>query len=223
MASDGPVRQVLDLNWRHRAWCNPRHPWFVVVCLCLVAPAGCGSHSPTAEKTTAARHRTAPTADVEAVADELLDLVRQRLLLMHEVARWKWNAGKSITDERRERELLRDLEQRGLALGLERPTSRAFMAAQIEAGKLVQEADFKRWRDQGQGQFADVRDLASDLRPAIDHLSMELLAHIAQLASLVDQANMRATIRKRGGRILQGDGIDDTVRSAALRTLIAEP
>ncbi len=194
--------------------------WLVGVCLWLVLPAGCGTQPPTAEQTPTARQRPTP-ADVEAVVDELLDLMGQRLLLMHDVARWKWNAGKPITDERRERELLSDLEQRGLALGLDRPTTRAFMAAQIEAGKLMQEADFKRWREQEQGQFADVRDLAIDLRPAIDRLSAEMLARLAQLAPLIDQDDARATMRDRADRILQGEGIDETVRAAALRSLVA--
>src|SRR5258708_27121911 len=111
MASNGPVRNVLDLKRRHRAWPGPRCQWFVVVCLCLVLPAGCGAHPPPAEQTPRTRHRPAP-AQVEVVADELLDRMRQRLLLIHEVARWKWNAGKSIADEQRQPELLGDLYHR---------------------------------------------------------------------------------------------------------------
>jgi chorismate mutase len=220
MASHGPFRQVLEVKWRRPERWYLRRLWFVVLCLCLVVPVGCGTHPPTAEQIPTARQRPG-TADVEAVADELLELMRQRLLLMHDVARWKWNAGKPITDEQRERELLSDLEERGLALGIDRSTTRSFMAAQIEAGKLVQEADFKRWREQGQGQFANVRDLAIDLRPAIDRLSVELLAHLAQLAPTIDQEDARATIRDLADQILRGEGIDETVRAAALRSWFA--
>ena len=39
----------------------------------------------------------APRPDL-ATLDRLLGLMQQRLTLMHEVARWKWNAGQPVTD-----------------------------------------------------------------------------------------------------------------------------
>src|SRR5262249_40615492 len=47
----------------------------------------------------------APGRDL-ADLERLLRLMRQRLALMDNVARWKWNTGKPITDAHRERELL---------------------------------------------------------------------------------------------------------------------
>ena len=39
----------------------------------------------------------APRRDL-ATLDRLLRLMERRLALMHEVARWKWNAGQPVTD-----------------------------------------------------------------------------------------------------------------------------
>jgi catechol-2,3-dioxygenase len=39
--------------------------------------------------------------------------MQQRLTLVHEVARWKWNAGQPVTDAERERELLHGVVERG--------------------------------------------------------------------------------------------------------------
>jgi chorismate mutase len=45
--------------------------------------------------------------------------MQQRLTLMHEVARWKWNAGLPVTDAKRERELLHSVVERGRSKGVE--------------------------------------------------------------------------------------------------------
>lgn len=139
---------------------------------------------------------------------------------MHDVARWKWNAGKPIIDERREHEMLTDLEQRGRKLGLDRSRTRAFFSAQIDAGKRIQEADFTHWREQDHGQFAEARDLTTDLRPALDALNSELLAQLAALASRLERPEVRAAIGRRAADLPRGEGIDDAVRSTALRPLI---
>src|SRR5262245_30959983 len=60
----------------------------------------------------------APRPDL-ATLDRLLGLMQQRLTLMHEVARWKWNAGQPVTDAEREREVLHSVVERGRGKGLD--------------------------------------------------------------------------------------------------------
>jgi len=62
--------------------------------------------------------RVAPRPDL-ATLDRLLGLMQQRLTLMHEVARWKWNAGQPVTDAERERELLQSVVECGRGKGVE--------------------------------------------------------------------------------------------------------
>jgi len=59
---------------------------------------------------------------------------------MHEVARWKWNAGQPVTDAERERELLHSVVEGGRGKGLDPELVRSFFAAQLEAARLVQQA-----------------------------------------------------------------------------------
>src|SRR5262245_22100050 len=91
--------------------------------------------------------------------DRVLRLMGQRLALMHDVARWKWNAGQPITDPQRERELLQSVVERGRGKGLDPDQVRSFFAAQMEAARLVQQADFDRWKANKQGPFADPTSL----------------------------------------------------------------
>jgi chorismate mutase len=148
--------------------------------------------------------------------------MRQRLLLMHDVARWKWNEGKPIADPDRERQLLAKLEKRGESYGLARQKTTAFMTAQIEAGKLVQESDFATWEEQGQDKFSEVRDLSTELRPLIDELSDRMLAQLAKSVAVIDEP-VRPKIEQRANVILRGEGIDEAVRAAAIQPLLRGP
>jgi chorismate mutase-like protein len=96
----------------------------------------------------------APTQDL-ATLDRLLHLMGQRLALMHDVARWKWNAGKPITNAQRERGSLRSVVQRGRAKGLDQDLVRSFFTAQMESARRVQQAEFDRWKANNQSPFTD--------------------------------------------------------------------
>lgn len=191
--------------------------WLFTVAVLLALP-GCGTAEPLAPPAPTDT-ATALTASRDDSLPQLLDLIRQRLLLMHEVARWKWNEGKPIADLDRERQLLTNLEERGLTHGLDRQRTREFMAAQIEAGKLVQKADFANWTKGEQGKFANVRDLHSELRPLIDDLSDRMLVEFARLQTLPARER-RSEIEQLAGEILTANGIDDAVRAAAIRPLL---
>ena len=159
-----------------------------------------------------------PAATPDPAIDRLLGLMRARLVVMHDVARRKWADRSPIEDPGREEALLRAVEDRGKALGLDPPRTRAFFRAQIEAAKLVQRADFRRWGADRRGPDADAPDLAGVLRPRIDALNRDLLAALARASPRLPGA--AALVRGRADAILAGDGIDAEVRAAAIRPLL---
>jgi chorismate mutase len=152
--------------------------------------------------------------------DGLLGLIRTRLELMHDVARYKWAAKAPIEDPARERALLDDVAERGRALGLDPAAARSFFAAQIEAAKLVQRADFARWEADHRGSVGDPPDLVGVLRPRIDALNRDLLAALADARPLALDRDAAARLRSRADQVLVGDGIDAAVRAAALAPLM---
>ncbi len=159
-----------------------------------------------------------PRDDAETALEELLGLIRRRLALMHDVARAKWNAKALVEDPRREQALLQEVEKKGLALGLEPAFTRAFFAAQIEAAKLIQGSDLRLWESERRGPFADAPDLKRDLRPRIDGLNADLLACLVKARPLL--RGREPIVRRLGGEILVGDGIDAKVRDTAIRPII---
>ena len=167
----------------------------------------------------------APPAAAEVVTDpafdRLLGLMRDRLAVMHDVARRKWADQSPIEDPGREATLLRDVADRGNALGLDPSTTRAFFAAQIEAAKLVQRADFRRWDADPPTPDSEAPDLVGVLRPRIDALNRDLLAALAQaVPRLRSDEDASARLRARADELLAGDGIDAAVRAAAIRPIL---
>jgi chorismate mutase len=132
--------------------------------------------------------------------------MRQRLALMHEVARWKWNTGKPITDPQRERELLQSVGERGRGKGLDPDLVRSFFAAQLEAARLVQQADFDRWKANKKKPFADTKSLA-ELRQRIDQLNSELIDALAEIRPWLWGQTGQQALPQRAEEILTGDDL----------------
>ena len=119
-------------------------------------------------------HYPWPTSPAPAVA--LARLVDERLSLMPDVARYKWNHKQAIEDLPRERALVDSVRAQAVERGLPPERVAAFFSAQIEASKVVQRELFARWESQGQGPFDSERDLAAEIRPRLDALNPQLLA-----------------------------------------------
>ncbi|MEH2229579.1 MAG: gamma subclass chorismate mutase AroQ [Nostoc sp.] len=125
------------------------------------------------------------SAEQQRPVDKLLKLIQQRLLIAHDVARWKWNQKRPIEDLKREQELLLKVRQQATTHSLEPDRVAAFFQAQIEAGKLIQTADFENWQKQGIKSFGNVPDLNQTLRPSLDKLNTEFLFALTELTSVL--------------------------------------
>ena len=123
--------------------------------------------------------------------DTLLRLMNERLALMTDVARWKWNTKTAIADPVREQAFLDAMATAGKPYGLDPATTRAFFSTQIEAAKRVQESRFRAWSANRRGPFAEVPNLQRDIRPEIDRISQAMLpALAAALQEPVDETDV---------------------------------
>jgi len=184
-------------------------PWRTLAILFLIGLSGC--------------YRPSVQVADHVVLDRLLQFMRQRLLLMHDVARWKWNQKQAIADPKREQAFLESMQARGQAHGLKDEFVRSFFRAQIEAAKQVQEDDFQRWQAKGRGPFTDVPDLSTQQRPKIDAASNELLAALEAAQPLLEDMKARHQLAALAATILTGDGITERVRQLAIQPLHPAP
>jgi chorismate mutase-like protein len=142
--------------------------------------------------------------------------MQQRLTLMHDVARWKWNEGQPITDPKRDRELLQSVVERGRGKGLDPDLVRAFFTAQMEAARLVQQADSDRWKAKQQRPFAD-KSLAV-LRQRIDDLNRELIDALAEDSAWLSGGTVQQALPQRAEDVPTGNALAG-VRETAIAPL----
>jgi chorismate mutase len=138
----------------------------------------------------------------------LVGLMRQRLDLMVEVARSKWNTGTSVEDLAREKSLADDVAGLAPRYGLNPLLAATFFRAQIEAAKLVESAFIARWTLAHAKAFADAADQRAVIRPKIDRLTEELLAALAAVAP--------ALKRDDAERIVEAARLPDAVMAFAM-------
>ncbi|MEI6463871.1 MAG: gamma subclass chorismate mutase AroQ [Verrucomicrobiota bacterium] len=130
----------------------------------------------------------------------LRSLLAERLALMPDVARHKWNTRSPIEDLARERQIIAGLQRDAEAVGIPAPWAERFFRAQIEAAKVIQRDLFARWEASGQGKFTDVPDLATVIRPRLDALTLQLLRALAAtwpaLSDPAQQARLTAALQQ---------------------------
>ncbi|CAN5159676.1 hypothetical protein BH10PLA2_BH10PLA2_08620 [soil metagenome] len=176
--------------------------------------------APISFTTSGCRPVPAPeTAVVERTdVDGLLRLIEQRLALMDDVARWKWNESQPVTDPKREQELLEKVVERGQGRGLDPELVRSFFAAQMEAARSIQQADFERWTAQKQKPFADATSLTG-LRQRIDAINDQLIDALVQVTPRLKTASMQQELRRRSQEILKAPGMAE-VRDKVIAPLM---
>ncbi|MET9866739.1 chorismate mutase [Streptomyces sp. NPDC006386] len=138
-----------------------------------------GSAAPAA----AAVERPAPATHTAAAAHGLTtvtELVAERLLLADKVAAAKYGTDTPIDDPVREAQILDDVRARAVGLGLDPDAVAAVFRDQIEANKLVQRGLYARWDAHPDERPTERPDLAKEVRPALDRITTQLLAALAE-------------------------------------------
>lgn len=126
-------------------------------------------------------YETIASFEMEQKIDELLLLIQKRLVIMHEVARTKWNQGLPIEDKAREQQILLDLASRANQYGLDEKFVMQFFQAQIEASKEIQRNDFLLWEKSGISKFDKTFSLKDELRLYIDRINNEMILLLSKV------------------------------------------
>ena len=123
---------------------------------------------------------TSATHEVSVKSPELArlyELISHRLSFMEDVAAWKWANDKPIEDLEREKVVLDKASDHADLMGLDSDSVRAFLQAQMDAAKFVQQQAFDKWQA-GSPPPGNPKDLASVLRPAISQTGDRILLQI---------------------------------------------
>lgn len=119
----------------------------------------------------------APQGDLQ----QLVALVNERLKVIEDVARSKWNSHGAIEDPERERSMLASLQADAARLKLAPERVQRFFEDQIEAAKTLERERMAQWQSQSQPPFAQVQDLKTGVRPRLDAINQLMLQTLARL------------------------------------------
>jgi chorismate mutase len=107
--------------------------------------------------------------------DRLVELVAQRLALGQDVAAAKFADGSPIEDPIRERRILNSVYCALNGMGLYQEIGVQFFQDQIEASKVIQRGLHQRWRAHPEELPAVHRNLAAEVRPKLDYITMQMM------------------------------------------------
>ncbi|MDJ0514354.1 MAG: gamma subclass chorismate mutase AroQ [Methyloceanibacter sp.] len=134
-------------------------------------------------------------ADGASDVQMLRDLLIERLVLMEQVAAYKWNTQSPIDDPVREANVLKASIARAHAAGLNPSVARRFIAAQMEAAKIIQRYYFATWREEEPVGISAPPDLVTELRPKIGALSVALIAALADQGAELESCSAAKVLR----------------------------
>lgn len=121
---------------------------------------------------------------VLGIVKTFLQTIDDRLFLMEDVAKWKWNNDAAIEDKPREEIILNNIVQKAKKLGIDENFATQIIQAQIDAAKQVQSYYFSKWESLGIKSFDDVLDLNTELRPKIDAATNVLVMQLLSIQNL---------------------------------------
>ncbi len=156
-----------------------------------------------------------PAPEIQRFAD----LILYRLDLGEHVAAWKWRHNRPIEDLEQEARVLDAAAAQAEASGLDFPSARPFLAAQMDASKAVQRRWFAVWKAKGLPTTQPDLDLNTVLRPSIARAGDAILSQLVLVRPLLDVPDQRdhllsilGTAAKQRG--LAPEALSEIARSA---------
>ena len=156
----------------------------------------------------------APRAADDPLA-ALATTIAARLVVVEEVARYKWNARLPASDPTREAALLTNTLNAAAAIGVSPDRARTIVEAQLAASRTLQINAFERWRHAAQPPFEHVRDLDRELRPQLDALTQRLLIEVRDTEDLLGSCRTPVALAAP-------TGIDSAIWAIAIEPLLPE-
>jgi cyclohexadienyl dehydratase len=117
---------------------------------------------------------------LSASADDLSQLVEQRLSYMKDVAAYKWQHKLAIENIEREVVVLDAAQNQGFRFGLTKGSSRHFFSVQISAAKEIKRYWFSQWQSHSERAPENVASLEHEVRPALLSLGEAITATLAE-------------------------------------------
>lgn len=188
--------------------------FFACLLSLLVLPYSIRADEPRQEKELFSQSQTINHTIHEL--ESLFVLMQERLALMHEVARYKWNA-----------ELLNaTLDAEKLTLLDNKVENESFIAsffdAQNEAAQRIQFLDFSLFEKEKMGPFEDVKDFESEIYPKLKLINEDMLVTVNQLLIHTQNESLPEFLKDLSFSSFKNEGINREIYDIAIEPLFMD-
>lgn len=146
----------------------------------------------------------------------LFVLMQERLSLMHDLSRYKWN----------NKQMDQTFEGEELALTEMGKENDAFIAsffeAQNNAALEVQKEDFAIFGQQKVGQLESVKDYETEIKPQLDAINKEMLETVNQLLVYTQNESLPSFLKEISYSSFQNEGIHRDIYNIAVDPLFQD-
>ncbi|MFT5114646.1 MAG: chorismate mutase-like protein [Parasphingorhabdus sp.] len=131
---------------------------------------------------------------VPPILQQLRKIIADRLDIMSDVSRYKWNNQIAIEDLEREAVIQQATSERAVSAGIPDRLALTAVTAQIQAAKMIQSRLYTIWQEQGIGTHESVLDLKKEIRPRIAKLTTAFIDQLALALPLLSNCSYHAAL-----------------------------
>ncbi len=141
--------------------------------------------------------------------ETLFVLMQERLTLMHELARYKWN--NQLKGQTLKGELLADKK--------DSKQVQSFLTAQNSAAIEVQKQDFNLFEKEGIDKFEKIRDFKTEILPQLEILDEKILGSAHELMSFTQNESLPNFLKDVSFNSFKQEGVERSIYDIAISPL----
>ncbi len=148
--------------------------------------------------------------------ESLFVLMQERLSVMHDIARYKWNH--SLQDQTLDRE---SLDAQPLSYENNEYASEIidFLNAQNRAAEKIQEQDFMLFKSEGVEKFENVKDYQTEISPKLEELNTQMVLCIKELLVHTQNGTLPNFLKDVSFNSFKNEGVERNVYDIAVEPL----
>lgn len=139
----------------------------------------------------------------------LFVLMQERLVLMHDLARYKWNHDQN----------LETLKGELFSANNEDNSINSFLVAQNNAAIKVQEQDFELFKKEGISKFESVKDFKTEILPHLELLNAKIESSAYELMSNAQNESLPDFLKDVSFNSFKQEGIERNIYDIAVEPL----
>lgn len=188
--------------------------------ICLFAPLVGSEQTPETLKEEKKIEATSQD-ESQAQMDTLLTLIKERLFLMQDIAKWKWNNAMPIENASEEKALHAEVALIAQKLDISPEVAANLMQAQFNSSKLIQIDAFETFARQDLDNVEGAPKSIDPLNKRASELTSMILMQAKKLLPKTSNGELKIAIKEKANEIITNSGISELATKEAISPLIS--